>query len=257
MTPYQLIAAAVAAARPSVGNDRIMADGRCAVFLLGVDVDPSDPIHLTVTARAAPAPLVGVRIHRPRNMLDLVSTELHGIPVCRPVRALLDVAAWDPSLTSEVLEQLIVARTITIEDAQAALRRHSKQGRPGLTVLRHTVDAWALRQRPPDSVLEARFAKLRKEFDLPEFEFQRPVGRFRPDYCRMVEMVIVECDGFRDHGRRQAQVEADRARDAELSAQGWVVLRFTWHQINRRSAWVAARIRATLRTRAAQLSRPS
>jgi very-short-patch-repair endonuclease len=169
------------------------------------------------------------------------------------LRVLLDVAAWDPSCTSQVLEEMIVARTITIADAARAVDRYSKQGRPGLTVLRAVVQAWALRQRPPDSVLEARFAKLRRQHDLPEFEFQRPVDRYVPDFCRVEEKVLVECDGFRDHGRRQDQVASDKARDADLIDQGWVVLRFTWHQINHRAAWVAQRIRSTLRVRRAQL----
>ena len=30
-------------------------------------------------------------------------------------------------------------------------------------------------------------------------------------------------------------------------------MRFTWHQISRRAAWVASQIRSTLRRRAAQL----
>jgi very-short-patch-repair endonuclease len=234
-----------------------MAAGRTGAHLLGAQVEPCDPIHLIAKARPRPGQLEGVRIHRPTNNLDLVPTRIAGIPVCRVTRVLLDVAAWDPELTSTVLEQLIVSRTITIKDARAAVDRHSKQGRPGLKVLRQTVEAWELAQRPPDSVLEARFAKLRKDFDLPTFEFQRPVARYRPDFCRVAEMVIVECDGFEDHGRRQAQLEKNKERDAELTAQGWAVMRFSWHQINRRSAWVARQIAATIRIRAALFAKSS
>lgn len=251
------IAAAIAGARPRGGKDRVLAAGRAAAALAGVDVPALDPIHVSVRGRTHRAALTGVMIHRPRNNLDLVTNNpADPIPRTRLVRILLDVAAWDPHLTSSVLEQMIVKRLITIQDAQAAVRRYSKQGRSGMKVLRATVDAWGLRQRPPDSVLEARFAKLRKEFDLPEFEFQRPVGRYRPDYCRPLERVIVECVGFTDHGRRQEKIEQDNERRAELIADGWAVLEFSWHQINGRSAWVASRIRKTLRQRAAQLALP-
>jgi very-short-patch-repair endonuclease len=254
-TPEQAILAGVLAAAPTSGAERTMAAGRTAAYLVGVGVPPDDPIHVTTRGRPRPAPLSGVRIHRPLNHLDLVANHERGIPVARMCRILLDVAAWDPHLTSAVLEEMIVKRLITIHDAQATVRRHSKQGRPGLKVLRATVDAWASKQRPPDSVLEERFAKLRRDFDLPEFEFQRRVGRFIPDFCRILEMVIVECDGYKDHGRREAQVASDKARDAELTSQGWVVMRFTWEQINKRSAWVASRIAATLRIRTAQLAK--
>lgn len=250
VTSDLLVAAAVAAARPATGNGRALAAGRTAAALSGVDVPATSPIHVSVKGRPHLRHLQGVEIHRPHNNMDLVANDANDpIPRTRLVRALLDVAAWDPYLTSSVLEQMIVKKLITIQDAESAVRRHSKQGRPGLKKLREAVEAWGLRQRPPDSVLEARFAKLRKQFDLPEFEFQRPVGRYRPDFCRPLEMVIVECVGFRDHGRRQEQIERDNERKAELIADGWTVMEFSWHQINNRSTWVASRIRRTLMQR--------
>jgi very-short-patch-repair endonuclease len=253
-TPELLIAAAVAAAKPAAGKDRSLAAGRTAAFLMGITVPPGDPIHVSVKGRTRHRPLRGVVVHRPENHLSLLPNDASdAIPRTRCVRALLDVAAWDPHLTSPVLEQMIVKKLITIHDAEAAVRRFSKQGRPGVKMLRATVEAWALRQRPPDSVLEARFARLRRDFDLPEFEFQRPIGRYRPDFCRTLERVIVECDGFKDHGARAEQVERDNERDAELTADGWLVMRFTWHQINNRSVWVASRIRRTLMQRREQL----
>ena len=253
-TPHQLILAAVLASAPSVGTARTMVSGRTAAFLLGVSVPWDDPIHIVVRARASPTMLSGVAIHRPTFNLDLtVVEEDEPIPRARLTRMLLDVAAWDPQLTSTVLEELIVKKLLTLDDAKVAVTRHSRQGRPGLTKLRDTVEAWALGGRPPDSVLEARFAALCAEYGLSGYEFQRPVGRFRPDFCWVREWLIVECDGFDGHGRRHAQSEADKARDAELTSQGWLVMRFTWHQITQRSAWVASSIRATLRRRAVQL----
>jgi very-short-patch-repair endonuclease len=253
-TPELLIAAAIEASRPTAGEDRVFAGGRSAAFLLGVDVPWSDPIQVVTKGRPRPTPIIGVAIHRPTHNLELVGADEHdAVPRTRCTRTLLDVAAWDPELTWTVLEQMITKRLITIQDAEAAVRRHSKRGRPGLAKLRAAIDAWALHQRPPDSALEARFARLRKQYDLPEFEFQRTVGRYRPDFCRVRERVIVECEGFKDHGRRQEQIERDKARQAELTADGWVVMPFTWHQINRRSAWVASQIRATLARRQVQL----
>jgi very-short-patch-repair endonuclease len=65
--------------------------------------------------------------------------------------------------------------------------------------------------------------------------------------------LIVECAGFKEHGRRLEQIERDNERAAELTADGWALLQFSWHQINKRSAWVASRIRRTLMQRRAQL----
>ena len=55
--------------------------------------------------------------------------------------------------------------------------------------------------------------------------------------------LIVETDGWRDHGTRVA-FERDRAKDAALVAAGYVVLRFTRRQIADDPETVAARVRA-------------
>jgi hypothetical protein len=41
--------------------------------------------------------------------------------------------------------------------------------------------------------------------------------------------LIVELDGWETH-RTRAAFEQDRARDAALTAAGWRVVRFTWHE---------------------------
>jgi very-short-patch-repair endonuclease len=257
LTAEMSIAAAIAAARPRSGDQRVFAGGRTAAYLVGVDVPWDDPIHVVTKGRPQWSALVGVSIHRPTHNLELVAADTgDAIPRTRLTRILLDVAAWDPHLTWTVLEQMITKRLITIQDAEAAVRRHSKRGRPGLAMLRASVESWGLRQRPPDSVLEARFARLRKRHGLPEFEFQRPIGPYRTDFSRPRERVIVECEGFTDHGARLVQVEADKVRRAYLTADGWAVLGFSWHQINRRDAWVASEIRRTLRRREVQLGLP-
>jgi very-short-patch-repair endonuclease len=80
---------------------------------------------------------------------------------------------------------------------------------------------------------------------------QLAVLGFELDFAFPAERVDVECDGWEAHGRKRAQFEEDRRRDAALSAAGWVVLRLTWLQITRRPAWVATSIQRTLAVRAA------
>ena len=60
--------------------------------------------------------------------------------------------------------------------------------------------------------------------------------------------LIVELDGYRAHAGRAA-FEADRARDVELKALGYDVVRFTWQQVTVRSADVARTVRRLLRAR--------
>jgi very-short-patch-repair endonuclease len=78
----------------------------------------------------------------------------------------------------------------------------------------------------------------------------RRKDRIFPDAIFQAEKVIVEVDGFRTHGTRLA-FESDRARDAKLAAEGWIVLRFTWRQITEEPELVLVRLAQTLALRRA------
>ena len=43
--------------------------------------------------------------------------------------------------------------------------------------------------------------------------------------------VMLECDGWAYHGLDRSNFERDRDRDAELTAAGWIVVRFTYRAI--------------------------
>ena len=63
------------------------------------------------------------------------------------------------------------------------------------------------------------------------------------DFFFPAHRLVVETDGWRDHGTRVA-FERDRAKDAALVAAGSVLLRFTKRQIADDPDTVAARVRA-------------
>jgi very-short-patch-repair endonuclease len=66
--------------------------------------------------------------------------------------------------------------------------------------------------------------------------------RLDPDFCWPVHRLIVETDGWETH-RTRAAFERDRRRDAALIADGWRVVRFTWHE---QPAVIERRLRALL-----------
>jgi very-short-patch-repair endonuclease len=72
------------------------------------------------------------------------------------------------------------------------------------------------------------------------------VGRYVVDFRWREQRLIVETDGYEAHGTRTA-FERDRARDAGLTAAGYVILRFTWRQLTEDAATVAATVRSVLR----------
>jgi len=60
--------------------------------------------------------------------------------------------------------------------------------------------------------------------------------------------VVVETDGWETHRTRHA-FESDRAKDAALTAAGYIVVRFTWRQLRHDPQTVADHLIAILRPR--------
>jgi very-short-patch-repair endonuclease len=71
------------------------------------------------------------------------------------------------------------------------------------------------------------------------------IGPYTVDFLWPEAGLIVEVDGWRDHGTRSA-FESDRERDAWLTAQGYRVVRFTWRQVKYDGTKVARVVRAIL-----------
>lgn len=59
------------------------------------------------------------------------------------------------------------------------------------------------------------------------------------------QRLIVETDGWRAHGTRQA-FERDPRRDASLTAAGWRVLRVTWRRLQYEPRAVATQLKRVL-----------
>jgi very-short-patch-repair endonuclease len=56
-------------------------------------------------------------------------------------------------------------------------------------------------------------------------------------------MLAIEVDGYEVHGPHQwEQFQRDRRRWSMLTAAGWRILHFTWHQLRDEPDWVVARI---------------
>jgi len=84
------------------------------------------------------------------------------------------------------------------------------------------------------SELGAWFLALVRDAGLPEPLVNQSLAardhpRLEVDFYRPTHHLIVELDGWETH-RTRAAFEADRRRDAALQADGWRVVRFTWHE---------------------------
>jgi very-short-patch-repair endonuclease len=85
------------------------------------------------------------------------------------------------------------------------------------------------------SDLEDRFRTLVLDENLPPPEYNAMVEldeiTIEADAVWREQRLIVELDSWSAHGTR-SQFVIDRARDRAAQAEGWIVLRYTWWDIN-------------------------
>jgi hypothetical protein len=199
-----------------------------------------DPPRPEVTAPASRRGVPGIRLHRTRCLDARETTTHNGIPITTIARTLLDLAASSP--TNHLEHAIGVAMRNQLYDQREI--EQVLDGRPGTKALRHaTIDPAFTRGQ-----LERRFRALCRRAGLPRPESNAVVAdaQHRPhevDFFFPDHRLIVETDGWRDHGTRVA-FERDRAKDAALVAAGYIVLRFTTRQIAYDPDTVADRVRA-------------
>lgn len=118
--------------------------------------------------------------------------------------------------------------------------------RKGLTALRDLAsDAIA----PSDTLspLENRFAEFCREHlaDLPAPQTNVLIVGHKVDAHWPSHNLVVELDGYAYHGHRAA-FERDRARDAEMQAAGYRVVRLTNRQLESEAPRIATQLRKLL-----------
>jgi very-short-patch-repair endonuclease len=172
--------------------------------------------------------LKGVRIHRVRSLPSDEVMTIAGIPVTTPARTLLDCATV---LTERQLEQALAAalrtRLATREAVQAMPKRHARHsGAPQLRRLLAAEGEPAFtRSEGEEKMLEiTRIARL------PRPELNVTVLGHEVDMVWRSARVVAEVDGYEFHASPKS-FTADRRRDAELTAAGYRVLRFTWADV--------------------------
>lgn len=143
------------------------------------------------------------------------------LPVASPAEAVaVALRCADPITAVALVDAARHRRLLTLDELYPLLRG------PGTVAGRLLLAASSERSR---SVAEtvARLALRRAGLDVQEGVLIPDVG----EVDLLVEgRVVVECDGFAYHGDRAAFGE-DRRRDRELHARGFVVLRFTYHDV--------------------------
>jgi len=109
---------------------------------------------------------------------------------------------------------------------------------------------------PTRSELERAFRRVIARAGLPQPRSNAIVATHEVDFAWPELGVVVETDGWGTHGYRAA-FESDRARDAELAARGYAVVRFTYRQVRDEPIRVAAQLAPVLRRRSPRPREPA
>jgi very-short-patch-repair endonuclease len=191
---------------------------RSAATLWGMLPVAPGPIDVSIASRTGSRRHRGIRVHRPRSLSPEHLTRRHGIPVTTPERTVADLR-----------------RTAAPAEARRAIRQAEVLGLP-------------LGEEAGDrtrSELERIFLRLCRRYDLPSPEVNARVGARVADFLWRDQRLIVETDGYRYH-RGRAAFEDDRARDLELRALGFEVVRLSYKQVAEETERVASILQALM-----------
>jgi very-short-patch-repair endonuclease len=205
---------------------------RSAAVLWGLADREGLPDVTTRTCRRSP----GVANHR-AELVDAERTVRNGIPVTSPARTLVDLAhAVEAEQLTRAVRQAQFDQLFDVPSVRRALDR-----RPS-SALRRLVDDIA----PTQSILEDRLLAICSRHRIPRPLTQQPLAGRRVDFLWPAERLVVETDGWQGHATQDA-FQADRTTSNELQLAGYVVLRFTRADLERRPRRVATAIRDALR----------
>jgi very-short-patch-repair endonuclease len=156
----------------------------------------------------------------------------NGIPVTTPARTIADLrlAAWGSN------------RLVSPWELRRAIRQVDVLGLPSGDDVKRD------RTR---SDLERDFLHLCERHRLPVPEVNVRIGRHLVDFLWRDQRLVVETDGYRYHGGRAAFQE-DRARDLDLRARGFEVIRLAEKQIEGEPGHVAEVLSAVIGGRVAE-----
>jgi hypothetical protein len=192
----------------------------------------------------------GLRMHRARSLRDDDVVVVQGLPVTSPSRTILDLAARaDDATVRRLIREAEFVGCLKTGALMSAVR--GRGGHAGVARVRRVDPATReadLAQTPLEDDLAALLARLPLPPPVAQYPVTTSFGeRYRVDFAWPQWRLAVEADGRSAHARSSAW-ESDRARDADLSADGWLTMRFTRLQVLGESSRVGDRvIRTALR----------
>jgi hypothetical protein len=198
--------------------------GLTAAWLHGLDVEPCDPIEVTIPKTIRSGHRAGASVRRAALAGDEIVVR-RGLSATSALRSVVDLGSRNPLAEGVVAADMFLhARLITVADLGTYIDEHPRAR--GIARLRRVAD---LAEPKAESPMETRLRMLLILAGLPRPEVQgaihddqgRPLGR--PDLLYRSQRLAVEYDG----GNHRDRLVADNRRQNGLVGTGLRLLRFT------------------------------
>lgn len=197
---------------------------RAAGALWGLDGLAAGPVELTI-AVAGERRLVGVVVHRTRSLPVADRTEVDGIPVTRPARTVIDLAAVvEHDCLEGAFDCVLREGMCSLESFERRLRDLGPRGSTRVTEL-HDLVADRRARGVPESPAERRLERQLVAAG-PRSVRQYQLEDMRFDFAYPDVRIAVEYDSYRHHYGKRAW-RRDQTRHNRATALGWLVFHLT------------------------------
>jgi very-short-patch-repair endonuclease len=217
--------------------------GKTAAWLRGLDLDPTDPVEVTVGADAKVSRLTGCLIHRSRLEPSEIS-KCRGLSVTTPTRTFADLGRRQPLVQAvTALDQALHRRLLSKRALAGWTDAH-----PGFRGVARLRRAMELAEPASESVMETRLRLLLVLAGLPRRRAQTVLtssdGVFlgRVDLCYPEQKLAIEYDG----AAHRERLASDNQRQNRLVDAGYHLLRFTATDVLSSPASVVTLVRRQL-----------
>src|SRR5262249_40646302 len=218
----------------AAGNGAVLSH-RSAAARLGLDVSRNPSVQITIpVSRRAPR-LVGVQVWRSRDLTASGVTKRGPLRLTHLARTIIDLASvLDDKCLRAALDSALRQRRRHLGWISQLLSQRGN-GRRGADRLQRLIAEYSNGGEVPDSVLESFALQLARAIGREPnlhwkvFDGERRVAEV--DLAWPEVQLCAQLDGWRWHSSREAFVE-DRVIDRSLQRLGWMVLRYTWHEVS-------------------------
>jgi very-short-patch-repair endonuclease len=169
-------------------------------------------------------------------------TDASDLPVTNKQRTLIDLLRTEPLFAArDLLDRAIQQDWLSPFAIEAELRgARCRTGNVRLRELLAGLEPGA--HAESERVLHRLLRRAGVSGWVPQYRVKLTARTAYLDVAFPSLKLAIEIDGKLGHDAHSDRFDDDRARQNELVGAGWVVLRFTWQQLNHRSEWVVQQI---------------